>query len=324
MNSFVAKFSPSYIIGAYTSGPFVSLPSAFWIATGAGVVSPSTFLDVAFDLSDPGISLNGASDIRFASLPAGFHLLSFTTIKDQSGFAYIAQGSNFGDSNVIASIQYGSRGPQITNWQSNGYTGFGWYPAPVPYLGPQPKILDLITFIEVKVNLIPGATNAADFGISQNIELAGTYDIISTSWQLENLTFPNTNTPLIIRPGDLVKISTPDNSYDFTTIDKVYFNTFNFVFSGSFITWTPLEITFQVPYIDALSPTSSTIISIEGTQFSGSAVLASALILLADSSGIYSIIDGKTSDTLYVGNGSSLTEDNKIPDPFAKTGFIGG
>ena len=48
-------------------------------------------------------------------------------------------------------------------------------------------------------------------------------------------------------------------------------------------------------------------------------------VVVADASGIYTLTPSKTNDTLYVStiNGNT-TEDVKFPQPFVKTGFIGG
>jgi hypothetical protein len=61
-----------------------------------------------------------------------------------------------------------------------------------------------------------------------------------------------------------------------------------------------------------------------GIQFSGDITLGSYTILVADASGIYTIVPGKTDDTLYKSARDGTTFDVKIPDPFIKTGFIGG
>lgn len=46
--------------------------------------------------------------------------------------------------------------------------------------------------------------------------------------------------------------------------------------------------------------------------------------LIGDPAGIYTLVPGKTHDTLYERNAGSLTEqDVKIPDPFIKTAFFG-
>jgi hypothetical protein len=48
------------------------------------------------------------------------------------------------------------------------------------------------------------------------------------------------------------------------------------------------------------------------------------ITLLRDVSGIYTLVPGKTNDTLYDRQTGQSSVDVKIPDPFIKTGFIGG
>jgi hypothetical protein len=62
-----------------------------------------------------------------------------------------------------------------------------------------------------------------------------------------------------------------------------------------------------------------------GTQFTGSVKLGNLIILLENASGIYRIVPNKTNDTLYINSNSvSETTDIKMPNPFAKGGYIGG
>lgn len=70
--------------------------------------------------------------------------------------------------------------------------------------------------------------------------------------------------------------------------------------------------------------TITPIIVISGTTFSGSIPLTPFVITLADASGIYSLTPGKTNDTVYDNVNPPETIDVKIPNPFIKTGFIGG
>jgi len=48
------------------------------------------------------------------------------------------------------------------------------------------------------------------------------------------------------------------------------------------------------------------------------------LSLLRDISGIYTLIDGKTADTLYDRQPATTSQDHAIPNPFFETGYIGG
>ena len=63
---------------------------------------------------------------------------------------------------------------------------------------------------------------------------------------------------------------------------------------------------------------------ITSTQFSGSVTLGKLVTLFfLNATGIYTITAGKTNDTIY-DNDNGGTVDVKIPNPFWKTGFVGG
>lgn len=56
--------------------------------------------------------------------------------------------------------------------------------------------------------------------------------------------------------------------------------------------------------------------------FEGSVPLGTFTILVANASGIYRLVDGKTNDTLYHSSRDGTTYDVKFPNPFGKTGFF--
>lgn len=98
------------------------------------------------------------------------------------------------------------------------------------------------------------------------------------------------------------------------------------VFSPPFITQTQYVLIFTIPIDDFAPPTvplpPSTTGVLTGVTFSGSIPLGTLEILLESGSGIYRIVSGKRNDTIYITDGD--TQDVKIPNPFGKTGFIGG
>lgn len=61
-----------------------------------------------------------------------------------------------------------------------------------------------------------------------------------------------------------------------------------------------------------------------GTQFSGWVNLTPLTVTLVDASGVYRLVKDKTNDTLYDQIAPISTYNVKIPNPFIKTGFIGG
>lgn len=64
-------------------------------------------------------------------------------------------------------------------------------------------------------------------------------------------------------------------------------------------------------------------VKLTSTQFSGSVEKQLYTILFASASGIYELVPGKTSDTLYIEEESGETIDVKIPNPNGRTGFFG-
>ena len=61
-----------------------------------------------------------------------------------------------------------------------------------------------------------------------------------------------------------------------------------------------------------------------GVEVGGGIVGTNNLVLSVDASGIYTLIKDKSDDTLYQRDSSDETIDVKIPDPFVKTGYLGG
>lgn len=61
---------------------------------------------------------------------------------------------------------------------------------------------------------------------------------------------------------------------------------------------------------------------IRGARFGGSVVLGNFIVVVANASGIYKFVTGKTNDTLYTADRDGTTYDVKIPNPGARTGFF--
>jgi hypothetical protein len=82
--------------------------------------------------------------------------------------------------------------------------------------------------------------------------------------------------------------------------------------------------TFAVPA--ACDGNGSTVLTAtgDGFQFSGSVALGTLNILLVNGSGIYHLVTGQRHDQLYSDLRDGTTVSLKIPNPMAKTGFVGG
>ena len=72
----------------------------------------------------------------------------------------------------------------------------------------------------------------------------------------------------------------------------------------------PVEVEFIVPDI--------TVIGSGGIEFGGTAIM----VFIYNPSGIYTLVPGKTHDTLYERISGIDSQNIKIPDPFIKTGYI--
>jgi hypothetical protein len=89
--------------------------------------------------------------------------------------------------------------------------------------------------------------------------------------------------------------------------------------------WVTVEtnlLTFLVPNLLGFQPTVIEVV-IQSTQFSGSVAKQLYTIFFVSASGMYQLVPGKTSDTLYIEQQPGNTIDVKIPNPGARTGFFG-
>lgn len=84
--------------------------------------------------------------------------------------------------------------------------------------------------------------------------------------------------------------------------------------------WIIIKIIKLIPTVLDTVVTITVKVKVVGTTFSGTVTLGTLNILIADVTGMYVMIKDKRSDTVYDRTGD--TREIKIPDPFAKTGFI--
>jgi hypothetical protein len=220
-------------------------------------------------------------------------------------------------------LAVGAAAPSTITVEAAGETGGS-------LLSPQVAISDNKPFPLLWAGLLKANVHTAGFADAVNCnsvgaQITGNYAILNFSWTLD--------TPGPVNPGDTIQISSNPLNANHLKLNQltpsiVYINDLGAheVSITDIITQTEFSLIFTLPslpggnngiiYIDGLG---------NGTQFSGSVVLGSLVILIENASGIYRIIADKTNDTLYVDSANSNTTANvKIPDPFAKTGFIGG
>lgn len=156
-----------------------------------------------------------------------------------------------------------------------------------------------------------------------SIGTSGTYTSTTQTWTLETPTDPiEEDTPVTVTSDG------PD-AMDFTqlltvTLDWTDADGNPHSVDVPQILWIVITInlfTFLVPAgVDGQIVT----VNVTSTQFSGSVELGKLItIFFLNATGIYTITAGKTNDTIY-DNDNGGTIDVKIPNPFFKTGFIGG
>jgi hypothetical protein len=295
-----------------------NLGTAYIAVPNTGTLTGSIVF--GFDMSDVTFSLDGNPPISFNDLPAGF------TITDW--FWEIDGNSNFAGT-VALTISDGilSRSPQST-------------PSPVEWDSTQGPISN-IDFISLEftidfsldttfggpdplIDILDGLAISSGGGY-----IGGDYTIQSSF----DFTLDKDAQP--IQMGTHVSVITPGPS-DPQSLDPTQILTLEMHYLDSshtpqvidipMIDWVTITLFLFEFIIPALTPDNPPVIElfITSTQFSGSVSLGKlSTIYLINAPGIYTLVDGVTFDTLYdVTNGGTITV--KIPDPFAKTGFIGG
>lgn len=238
------------------------------------------------------------------SLPSGFHIttaiMTLTTGVDLS-----AAGQNL---NTVE-MQYAI--PEVRNISGLApNSGFDYLFGHPTVAGGPPSALHMfsdgcgINFVRNPADGTPGFLF---------MEIDGEYEIQAFSWTID------TTSPVEV--GQEISISGTDGLDEVSRVCIQYLtgSVLHSICINNFNVQTPTHLTFNLP-----SGLNATTIYIVPVTFSGSAVLLGSLTLLfEDTTGIYTFVNNKSNDTLYDGARDGTTNDVKIPDPFAKTGFIG-
>lgn len=153
--------------------------------------------------------------------------------------------------------------------------------------------------------------------IAQNIKLTGLCTIVSNSWVLTNLTHPGLQPTFLA--GDQGKLTSGNN--DLATVTSI--NIQGATVLPPFDSQSPSQITFTIP---PTTPPGSGPASITNpTIFSGQASIGVLNIVVANPSGVYNLTPNKLTDTIYVSSSTgNATVDVARPNPFFKTGYLGG
>ena len=174
-----------------------------------------------------------------------------------------------------------------------------------------PDYLSYVLLVSPSITITIENTNNSGFTYRRNLSsISGNYEIFIWTWTL------NPVSGSLVSPGDTITIAS-------TGVDALLLDELTIEMGGIPIVpsaQTENLLTFIVPNING---SSSIIATGNGVQFGGTVLLGSLTVLVDSGSGIYFISPGKTNDTIYDRNNPGQSIIVKIPNPFAKTGFIG-
>lgn len=268
---------------------------------GFAIGAPAKSGQVRYNFVGLSIYLDGSLiPTSFQNLPSGWTPTSATLTAD---------GANtFVESGVLPSntaaiyLQYDTFSEKIFTGNNSHTDGPFSYILPSPI----PSALDLINN-GCGVRWILGSVGGvADFFINR-LFISGTYVINQFTFTLSNdggNIFPNSRVTITSPDGGLTNLL-QNGGVDITWIDPSNggFHTFSIPLAD-FVSITPtrviLIIFHNVPVPTLPPPGTRVHVTIpgNGTQFSGS-ITVGTFILIADASGIYTIIKDKRNDTLY-------------------------
>lgn len=256
------------------------------------------------------ISLNGGASLAFEGLPAGLEFIGFGTSNNETSpppFTTAAGIMDRGSSSDAAKsiCTWGVHGPTTENCSTvsptfqniNGFTTGGFL-----------KIIDFLSTLQfaLSTTLNIGGDVSLYAGVYKNLKSTGNFDIYNAV----------TNDSSNVVTGHVTTLSAPSLLDQLATV-QIY-NSGGLLATPTITSQSPTSLTFTWP-----SLASGNYLLI-GTEFGGHQyVLGPFVYILADPSGLYQIVTGKTNDTLYVDH-STMTQNVAIPNPFIKTGFLDG
>lgn len=286
-----------------------------------------TFNDILrFIFDGASIYLDGSpTPIAFGSLPSGFTPASASV---NINIEANVQPNLGGSCHYHLQQEAGNNGPEDTLQYIYDFS--------IP-----PSMLDIVSNgCGFKVNII--VDNGADIAavaIVYNLRIEGTYNIQAFTWVLEPVQEP-------ILPGARVtvrSVGSANGGLGFTqlinvnpaapTLSETYIqyldgdgNTIQvFIPVANFLFITLFLYVFLLPSFP-VAPVGDIELFVtgDGTQFSGSVSLGILQVMNADGSGIYRITKNKRSDSRYDRDQPGEITEVAIPNPIAKTGYIGG
>lgn len=288
-----------------------------------GATTLNETIDYSFGLVPNIISLDGAPPISYAGLPPGFTMLSAQV---DFGTSVVVLSNAGGPTVCNADIFFNFMGQQVPlNTTSPAGDSFPTQQIIVDMSFPAPTMLDLMN-ATLNIDVTTTTNNAFisspnSFRVS-SVVITGTYSADSFQYSLETPSEP-------VDAGDPITATSPDvNGIDYTLVTSV---TIEYPGGGPIVVdpsdWITIEanlFTFLMPSFGGDEPPIITV-SITSTQFSGSVTLGQLItIYFTSASGLYRLIPSQRYDELYIEDDPGETIDVKIPNPFFRTGFIGG
>ncbi len=288
----------------------------------------NNFIEFGFDQNTPIFSLDGAPAISFNSLPSGF-LIDSLLVSFQSQMQL--SGANISGSNFRAL------------WDGDDFDNSPDLNTPITPTTYTYDVIDggnpisALEFIAMVFRIQHSGTFSGMGGIPPDVAssyivanlltIEGTFTIITAQWTLEVPDEPVsagdpilvTSDPLDPDPLDFEQILTVEIHYIDSMGNPQTIN----VPDTEWVLVEENQFIFLMPIFPSGMAWFSIVVT--STQFSGSVTLGQLTTLFFTSAtGIYRLVTNKRSDTLYLENDPPNTIDVKIPDPFWKSGYVGG
>lgn len=259
-----------------------------------------------FATNDLIFRLDGGSPLKFTQLPAGFTINSLHIFVEVDVLDQLGSGTAELTSDVVGVTPDSTSDPSVT------------LAVNLLEAGPLSNLDFINSHWGLTLTNITCSSGPFGLGLAFKYLITGTYS--STTYTFI-LTPPGDNP---VSPGDPIKITSP-------TLNPVTIVTITITYPGGEVPVPPENITVQDPteliFILPDLPDDPPIITvtITSTEFSGTVDAGKLLtIFFTNATGIYTLVPGKTTDTLYDNTDPGTTVEVKKPNPTFKTGFIGG
>lgn len=232
--------------------------------------------------------------IAFSSLPSGFTVTA-ASVKISQNIAnpIIVQPPIDGTAHFFLQQGNGNDGPQDAS--EFPYSGF-----------PFPSMLTIQTNgMGVRTAIVCNAvSDPAGIAFFYGLSVEGIYTIVSQQWAIQNPSNP-------VQIGDEVTLIGEDAD-EIKEIELEFENSNgDTVIVKPLITFqSPISLTFVIPGgLGNFQSVSPVIVTIRVTTFGGTTTLGDNLILVfSNPSGIYTLVNGKRSDTIYVRTSNTAVE----------------